>query len=146
MGNLLSLISLLLLAAFALLYVSKSLEKKPDPLVKVVDLISQHLDLVALPGLAYGIVAFFLTLLEGYGVIDLVIHLVSNVLIALMALPFTFDRVVSMISAKYPEQAEKSKAIIAELKNFSVWIVKKEKAFGYTGAAFAVLMLVITFR
>src|SRR3954466_4672950 len=127
MGKLLSLISLLLLAAFALLYVSKSLEKKPDPLVKIVDFITKHLDLVALAGLGYGVAAFFLTLLEGYGVVDLVIHLVSNVLIVLMALPITFEKVVSMFSAKYPDQVEKSKAIIGELRNFSVWIVKKEK-------------------
>lgn len=146
MGKLLSLISLLLLTAFALLYISKSLEKKPELLVRIVDFITKHLDLVALAGLGYGIVCFFLSLLQGYATIDLIIHLISNILIALMALPITFDRVVSMISAKYPEHVEKSKAIIEELRNFSIWIIKQEKAFGYTGAAFAVLLFVITFR
>jgi hypothetical protein len=135
-----SLITLALVLAFAALYLSRSLEKKPEALVRVVDKINPHIDIIALWGAAYGAVCFFLSLLMHLSAVDMLVRLAANGLVVLMALPFIFEK----LAGKYADKV--NPAIMDEARNFVSWIVRNEKAFGYAGTAAGVLLFVVLFR
>ena len=134
------LITLVFLLAFTALYLSKSLEKKPELVTKAVESITTHLDKVALWGAGYGIAGAILTLIMVYGGGDMFVRLVANVMIFLMALPFVFEQ-------QLPKFQEKvNPAIIVEAKNIIGFVTKQDKYVGYAGAAVSLLLFAVLFR
>jgi hypothetical protein len=134
------LITLVLVLAFSLLYLSKSLEKKPAAMSQAVDKINMHIDQLAFWGAIYGLVMAILTLIMGYSGSDMFVRLLANIMIVVMALPFVFDRLL----AKFGEKV--NPAIQEEAKNIVGWITKQEKYIGYVGAAIGVLLFAVLFR
>ncbi|MCE9508654.1 MAG: hypothetical protein K8R48_10155 [Alphaproteobacteria bacterium] len=132
------LITLAFLLAFTALYLSKSLEKKPEFVTKAVEKISANLDTVALAGVVYGLVAAILALIMVSGG-GMFLRFVGNILIVLMALPFVFEQ-------QLPKFKEKiNPAIIEEIRKVIGKISKQEKYVGYAGAAVSVLLFAIAF-
>jgi hypothetical protein len=132
------LITLAFLLAFTALYLSKSLEKKPEFVTKVVEKITANLDTVALAGLVYGLVAAILALIMVSGG-GMLLRLVGNILIVVMALPFVFEQ-------QLPKFKEKmNPAIIEEIRKVIGMISKQEKYVGYAGAAASLLLFAIAF-
>lgn len=134
------LLTLVFLLAFTALYLSKSLEKKPELMTQAVGKISTHLDKVALWGAGYAAVAAIFSLVMGYSSGDMFVRLVSNVMIILMALPFVFQQLLP----KFQEKA--NPAIIEEAKNFVGFVTKQEKYIGYIGAGAGLLLFAVLFR
>ncbi len=134
------LITLAILVALTLLYVSKSLEKKPEFVTTVVAKISENIDKVALYGAIYGLVVAILSLIMISGAVDMLVRLIANVMIVVMALPFILEKLLEKFAAKL------NPVIIEEAKTFSAWVVKQEKYVGYAGAGAAVLLFAVLFR
>ncbi len=134
------LVTLILLLAFTALYLSKSLEKKPELLMQGVQKMTDHLDQLALWGAIYGVIASILVLIMVSSGGDMLIRLLANVLIVLMALPFVLER-------QLPKFQEKmNPAITEEIKHGAAWIIKREKYVGYAGAAISLLLFAVLFR
>ena len=134
------LVTLVFLLAFTALYLSKSLEKKPEMMTQIVGKISDNLDKVALWGAGYAAVAAVFSLIMGYSGGDMFVRLLSNVMIILMALPFVFEQLLP----KFQEKA--NPAILEEAKNFVGFVTKQEKYVGYAGAAAGLLLFAVLFR
>ena len=134
------LITLALITAFSLLYLSKSLEKKPAVMTRAVDLISSNLDKVALWGAVYGVIGVVFTLVMVYSGSDMFVRLVANLLIIMMALPFVFEKMLPKFQEKL------NPVIIEESKNMIGFITRQEKYVGYIGAAFSLILFAILFR
>ncbi len=135
------LITLLLVVAFTALYLSKSLEKKPEMLVRVTEKITPHIDQVALYGAAYGVVAAVLTLIMHYNTVEgMLARLASDVLICAMALPFIFDQ----LAAKY--RGKVNVVILDELRNLVGWVSRNEKIVGYAGGVCSLMLFAVLFK
>lgn len=134
------LITLFFLVIFTLLYLSKSLQNKPQLMTQAVEKITDNLDQVSLWGAIYGLAAAVLTLIMIYSGAEMLIRLASNVLIVLMTLPFVFDRAL----AKFQEKL--NPVIVTESRNLVGWITKQEKYIGYAGAVCSLLLFAILFR
>lgn len=134
------LVTLVLLFAFVALYLSKSLDKKPEAMTSAVEKISGNLDKLALWGGAYGVAATLLTPVMGFGGGDMFIRFISNVMIMMMALPFVFNRFLPKFEEKL------NPAILEEVKNFVGFITKQEKYVGYAGAVIGILLFAVLFR
>ncbi len=133
------LVTLVFLLAFTLLYLSKSLQKKPELMTQAVDKITTHLDQVALWGAVYGVAGAIMTLIMISNGGDMLVYLAANVLVTLMALPFIFDKAVG----KYQEKV--NPAIMEEAKNLVGWVTRQEKYIGYAGTVCSLLLLFILF-
>jgi hypothetical protein len=134
------LVTLALITTFSLLYLSKSLGKKPAVITRVVDLISNNLDKVALWGAAYAFIAAVLTLVMVYNAGDMLLRLVANLMIVVMALPIVFERMLPKFQEKL------NPVIVEESKNLIGWVTKQEKYVGYAGAALSLLLFAVLFR
>jgi len=134
------LITLLLVLAFTALYFSKTLDKKPEPLTKLADAMTAHIDKIAFWGSVYGAAAAVLTLLMHYSLGGMLVRLVNNVLVCAMALPFIFDRLVEKYHGKV------NVAIMDEAKIFVGWVTKNEKFLGYAGAGCGVTLFFMLFK
>ncbi len=135
-----ALITLLLVVAFTALYLSRSLDKKPEALARLSEKITPHIDQIALWGAVYGFVAALLTLLMSYSLGGMLIRLAGNVMICVMALPFIFDKLME----KYREKV--NVAIMDEAKNFVSWITTHEKGVAYTGLGCSAVLFGILFK
>ncbi len=134
----LGLISLILLIAFTLLYISKSLNNKPAFLNTAVDKISIHLDKIALYGAAYAAICVLLTPVLIYSGVNMMVRLIANLLIILMAVPSIY----AQFGPKYQDKI--NPAILEEINNFLGWINANEKYIGWAGVVMAVLMVLFT--
>jgi hypothetical protein len=134
------LVTLGFLLAFTVLYLSKSLEKKPEFVSQAVTKINDHLDKVSLYGAAYAAIAALLTLIMVYGGGDMFVRLTANIMIILMALPFVFEKMMPKFQEKM------NPVIIEEAKNVVGWVTKQEKYVGYAGAVISLLLFAVLFR
>lgn len=134
------LFTLLVLAAFTVFYLSKTLEKKPQFVVQFVEQMTARIDDIAFWSAVYGVFATLLTLMMPFSSIGMLPRLLANVGIIVMTLPFTLSR----ISAKYEDKA--NPAILTEAKNWGAWVVRHEKYVGYAGAALTVLLFLVIFK
>jgi hypothetical protein len=134
------LITFFLLGAFSLLYISKSIPNKPAFVDKAVTAIADNIDKLAMIGVIYGLIAAFLTPLTNMGVIDMLVRLLANLMIVILALPYTFDKIV----AKYQEHL--NGPIVEEFSILVKRIVRQEKLFGIIGTSLTVLLFAVIFR
>jgi len=134
------LITLLVAIAFTALYFGRSMDKKPEPLARVTNMMMPHIDQIAKWGALYGVVASALTLLWGYGLGDMLIRLVNDLLICMMALPFIFDK----LTEKYHGRV--NAAIMEEARNLVGWVSRNEKNMSYAGAACAAVLFFVLFK
>jgi len=134
------LITLVFLLTFTTLYLSKSMEKKPELVTMVVDKITIHLDRISLWGAGYGLIGAVLTLLMVYSGGDMFVRLLANVMIFLMALPFMFEQLLPKFQEKM------NPAFIEEAKNIVGFVTKQDKYIGYAGAVVSLLLFAVLFR
>lgn len=135
------LITLVFLLAFTALYLSKSLEKKPEFVNQAVEKINTNLDKVALWGAAYATIGVFLTLIIGYSSAGgMLVRLLANIMVIVMALPFIFEQLLPKFEAKVSAGVvEKTRAAIA-------CVTKQEKYIGYAGGVISLLLFAVLFR
>lgn len=134
------LITFFLLGAFSLLYISNSIPNKPAFIDKAVSLISENIEKLAIVGVIYGLVAAFLTPLMVFGVVDILARLFGNLMIVILALPFTFDKIV----AKYPETL--NGPVVDEFGILIKRITRQEKLFGIIGTVLTVVLFAVIFK
>lgn len=134
------LITFLMLGAFSLLYISKTWENKPAFVQTAVDFLNRNLEMLAIVGLVYGLVAAILTPIMIYLPLDMFVRLIANVMIIVMALPYSFDKIATKYSGKMNSAVEK------EGRNFVGWISANEKTVGIAGAVVTVLLFAVIFR
>lgn len=134
------LISFLLISAFTLLYLSSAIPNKPPFVEKTLAFIKQHLNYIAMGGLIFGFVAFCITPIAGYAGTDILIRMLANLLIVIMAIPYTFEKLIAQHEAKI------NAAILKEVRNLIVTISAKDKIIGIAGAVLAVLLFATIFR
>ena len=138
--SLLTLISLSVLGVFTLLNISSAIPKKPAAVEKALTFIKLHLNYIALGGLVYGFIAMCSTPIAIKAPVNMAICLVGNLLIVIMALPYSFTKLVSGHGEKV------NAAILKETKSAIDWITSKDKYFGFAGAVLCGLMFVATFQ
>lgn len=136
----LGLITLILLGAFSLLYISKSMNNKPDFITKAVNFISENLEMIALIGLIFGIIAAILTPIAAKDTTEMLIRFIANLLLVVLALPYTFERLATKYSDKINE------ALVTECRGFTGKILAHEKAFGIAGCVVTLLLFAVIFR
>jgi len=134
------LITLLVALAFTTLYFGRSLDKKPEQLTRVTTIMMTHIDQMARWGGLYGIVATVLTLLWRYDLGDMLIRLLNNVMICMMVLPFTFDKLTEKYRVKI------NAAIMDEARTLVGWISSNEKRMSYVGAGCAGVLFLELFK
>lgn len=134
------LITLILLGAFSLLYVSKSITQKPEFVTKALKFISDNIDMLALVGLIYGIIAAMLTPLTALSTTEMLIRFLANLMLVVLALPYTFER----LATKYADKM--NEAFVSEFRAFTGRIMSNEKIFGIAGAVIALFLFAVLFR
>jgi hypothetical protein len=134
----LSLATFLLLLAFTVFHLSKTMEKKPPVLEKVMSKMAAHMDALALWSVVYGLVASVLVLLTTADSGILLVNLAANILITLMALPFSFDNIL----VKIGHQGD-NPAIIEEARNLVNWVIKNERFISYAGVAVCIMLFAV---
>lgn len=113
-------ITLVLLLALTLLYAGKMWPQKPDLLEKAVSWITMHIDNIALGSLIYGVIVIIMTPFTNLGTsADTLILFLANVMIVVMALPFTFEK----LAGKYESHINanllaKTRSIIGKIDQF----------------------------
>jgi hypothetical protein len=135
-GQFLGLISFGLLCVFSLLYLSSAIPKKPPAVEKALAFIKLHLNYFALAGVIYGFAAFCLSIIMVPVPLNKVVGMGAAVLLIVMALPFTFDRLIGVHEAKI------NAAIMKELRNGVGVISQNEVVLGIVGALVAVALFV----
>ena len=140
------LITLVLLLAFTVLYLSKFLKKKPDILTQVVEKITEHIDVIAVWGVLYGIIATSMTIIMTFGPAEMLLRFSANVMIILMSLPFVFDRIVEKLDEKFHEKMRMNPAIVKEAKHIVEWVTRKGECVGYTGIVVSLLLFAVIFN
>lgn len=126
------------LLAFSVFHISKTMEKKPEPLVRAVDKMTAHINDVAYWSVLYSVAAIPLTLLFIRNPGDKLISMLASVLVIMLALPFSFDRLLAQFGEKL-----NNPAVVEEIRNFVAWINRYEKVVSYVGAVFCVLLLTV---
>lgn len=134
------LITFLLLGAFSLLYVSKSLQKKPEFVDKAVAAITRNIDNLAMGGVIYGLVAACLAPIMIANSTEMLLRLLANILVVVLALPHVFDKLAAKFEGKL------NAAIMQEVRSAVGWISAKEKLVGIAGAIVTVLLFGVLFR
>jgi hypothetical protein len=133
-------ITLLLLGAFTMIYLSNSIPKKPAFFEKAVNFLFENMKYLGVGGLIYGLVDAVITPIQVPNVDYLVVRMVSDVLIVMMALPFCFDK----LAEKY--QGKVNAAVIREIAGSVAWVRGKDKLVGGAGAVLCVLLFAFIFR
>ena len=137
----LGIVTFVFMVIFTLFYLSKSLEKKPEFMDKIVAQIAANLEMLALGGFVYSLAAIILTPVAGlHGGFGFLIGLFANFALFLLTLPLAFEK----ITAKYQDKI--NPVIQEELKKLIGWITKQEKYLGYAGAAVSFFLFVVLFR
>jgi hypothetical protein len=135
------LITLLLLGTFTLLYVSKSVPKKPEYMQKALTLISENMRYLAMAGVIYGLVAACLTpIMRNVMPMDMFVRMWANILLAMMALPYCFERIVSSHKDKI------NSAILGEVRGLVNAVIAWEKIVGIVGAVTCLVLFAMVFR
>lgn len=134
------LITFFLLGALSLLYISKSIPNKPEFINKAVAAISDNIEKLAMIGVIYGLIAAFLAPLTVVGVVDMLVRLFANLMVVVLAMPYTFDKIV----AKYQEHLKGP--VVDELGTLVKRIIDQEKLFGIIGTVFTILLFAVIFR
>ena len=134
------LITLVLLAAFAMLYLSKSIGAKSEIIAGIVAKIEENLDQFTLWSAVYGLAGAVLSLTMDFNGSDMFIRFFANVMIVILASPFVFDK----ICLKLP--ASTNPIIIRETGNVIKFVSRNEKYFGYIAAAAAGLLFAAVFK
>lgn len=133
-------ITLLLLGAFTMIYLSSSIPKKPPFFEKALNFLFENMKYLGVGGLIYGLVDAAITPIQVPNVDYLVVRMLSDVMIVMMALPFCFDKLVE----KYKDKV--NKAIIDEVAGSVAWVRSKDKFVGAAGAVLFVVMFAFIFR
>lgn len=134
------LITLVLLCAFTLLYLSSAIPKKPEFIEKTLAFIRQHLNYIAMAGVIYGFIAFCITPIMIGPPLDMFVRMAANLLLVIMALPLTFDRLLGSNEQKI------NAAILKELRNSIALVSRHEVIVGGAGAVAAILLFATVFR
>ena len=134
------LISLVLLCAFTLLYLSSAIQNKPTFVEQTLGFIKQNLNYIAMGGLIYGFVAFCISPISTAGGLHVFVRMAANALIVLMAIPYTFEKLIAEHEAKI------NAALLKEARNIIGAISAKSKIFGYAGAVVALLLFAVVFN
>jgi hypothetical protein len=137
--SLLTFITLCVLGVFTLLNISSAIPKKPASVEKALEFIKHNLNYIALGGMLYGFIALCATPIAIKVPVNMAIALVGNLLIIIMALPYSFSKFVSSQGAKV------NAAILKETKSTIDWISSKDKYFGFAGAAVCVGLFIASF-
>lgn len=140
------LITLIFLLSFTVLFLSKSIKKKPDILTQVIEKITKHIDWIAAWGALYGIIAASMTIIMAFSLSEMLLRLSANVIIILMALPFVFDSILAKLDEKFHEKMQRNQAIINEGKHFVEWVTRKEEYIGYVGVVISLLLFAVIFN
>jgi hypothetical protein len=135
-----SLATLFFSVTFTLLYLSNSIQKKPEWMVKAVEKITDNIDRLSFIATFYGIVGGALTLVLVPSQLQLIVQFLVNVLVVMLALPYSFERLIS----KYKEKL--NPAIYRETKLFVTWIEKNQQTLGYVGGVSSFLLFAVVFR
>lgn len=133
------LISFVLICAFTLLYLSSAIKSKPSFIEKTLAFIKQHLNYIAMGGLIYGFAAFCITPISGLPAADVFIRMGANLLITVMAIPYTFEKLIAQYEGKI------NAAILKEIRNIVTGISSKDKIIGGAGAVLALLLFATIF-
>jgi hypothetical protein len=133
------LISFVLLSAFTLLYLSSAIVKKPPFIEKTLAFIKQNLNYLAMGGLIYGFAAFCITPISGLGASDVFIRMGANFLIVIMAIPYTFEKIIATQEGKI------NAAILKEARNIVSSISAKDRIIGWAGVVLALLLFATIF-
>jgi hypothetical protein len=135
------LISFALICAFTLLYLSSAIPNKPAFIEKTLAFIKQHLNYIAMGGLIYGFVAFCITpLMTVLSATEVFIRMAANFLIVVMAIPYTFERLIAQHETKI------NAAILKEIRNIVTGISAKNKVIGVSGAVLGLLLFATVFH
>jgi len=135
------LITLLLLGTFTLLYVSKAVPKKPEYMQKALAFISENMRYLAMAGVIYGLIAVCLTpIMRNVVPLDMFIRMWANVLLALMALPYCFERIISHHKEKI------NSAILGEVRGLVNTVIAWEKIVGIIGVVTCLALFATVFR
>ncbi|MFH1157686.1 MAG: hypothetical protein V1721_02195 [Pseudomonadota bacterium] len=140
------LITLMFLLALTVLYLGKAMKKKPEILTQTIEKITAHIDVIALWGAVYGVVAASLTIIMFFSPSEMLLRLAANVLIVLMALPFIFDRIVAKLDEKFHEKMQMNPAIVREAKHIVEWVTRKEEYIGYVGGVVSLFLFAVIFK
>jgi len=132
------LVTLILLSAFTMLYLSKII--KSNFIIKIVSKIEENLDSFTMFSAIYGAVGVVVTIVMAYSGADMFIRVAANSIIVMLSLPFVFDR----ISLKM--QGKSNPIIIKELGNIIKFVTRNEKIFGFIAGIISVLLFGIMFK
>lgn len=133
-------ITLLLLGAFTMIYLSNSIPKKPPFFEKALNFLFENMKYLGVGGLIYGLVDAVITPIQVPNVDYLVVRMLSDVMIVMMALPFCFDKLVEKYKGKV------NAAIIDEVAGSVAWVRSKDKFVGGAGAVLCIVMFAFIFR
>lgn len=133
------LISFVLICAFTLLYLSAAITNKSPFIEKTLAFIKQHLNYIAMAGLIYGFVAFCITPIAGYAAPNAFIRMAANALIVVMAIPYTFEKLIAQYEGRI------NAAILKEVRNIITGISAKAKIIGGAGALLGLLLFATIF-
>jgi hypothetical protein len=134
------LISLVFLVAFTMLYLSKSMASKPKFMEDAVAKISANIETISFWGVIYGLAAGVLSMIMARYRMELFVGFAAHVLLIVMALPYSFDRLSAKCAGKVNE------AIMTETKSLVGWFVRQEKYIGYAAAVVTLLYFAVLFR
>ena len=134
------LISFVLICAFTLLYLSSAIPNKPPFIEKTLAFIKQHLNYIAMGGLIYGFVAFCISPISGLPATDVFIRMAANFLLVIMAIPYTFEKLIAQYEGRV------NAAILKEVRNIITGISAKSKIIGGAGAVLGLMLFATVFR
>jgi hypothetical protein len=129
------LISFILICTFTLLYLSSSIASKPPVVEKTLAFIKQNLNYLAMGGLIFGFVDFCIAPLTPVLTAPQVfIRMAADLLIVIMAIPYTFEKLIAQYEGKI------NAAILKEVRNIVSAISAKSKTIGIASVVLAVLL------
>lgn len=133
-------VTLLLLGAFTLVYLSKSIPKKPPFLEEALAFLFDNMKYLGVGGVIYGLLDAIITPIKIYQVDYMVVRILADVMIVMMALPFCFDKLIEKHRSKI------NAAVLEEISNSIEWVRSRDKIVGGAGAVLVVLMFAFVFR
>ena len=133
-------ITLLLLGAFTMIYLSSSIPKKPPFFEKALNFLFENMKYLGIGGLGYGLIDAVITPIQVPNYDYMVVRLLADVVRVMMALPFCFDKII----AKYKDKI--NAAIVQEVAGSVEWVRNKDKYVGGAGAVLCILMFAFIFR
>ncbi len=137
---LIGLLSLVLLVAFTMLYLGKGMATKPKFMEEAIAFITARIQVISFYGAIYGVLAASLFVLLAWDHTARLVGLFANVLIVMMALPFAFEQIAAKFEGKI------NTAILEEARSVIGFVTRKEKIFGYVGAAASLVLFAVVFR